>query len=239
MLPLTRERPKALCPVAGRPLVDRALARLGKVIAPGSVAVNAWHFADAVVAHVGDRAHLSVESQLLGTGGGLGALRGWLDGRGALVVNVDAEHDADLGAFVEGWDGQRLRFLVGAERASSPASLRPGVPLAAVLMPPAALQELAPERCSVYDRVWQPWEEAGRVDVVAAGGPVVDCGTPGRYLAANLWRSQGRTVVGERAVVQGEAAHCVLWEGAVVAPGERLDHAIRTSAGRTVLVRRL
>ena len=67
------------------PLLDIALARVAGfgLSGPARVAVNAWYLSDQVVAAVGDRAHLSVEStpQPLGTAGGLGALRDWIGGR--------------------------------------------------------------------------------------------------------------------------------------------------------------
>ena len=49
--------------------------------------------------------------------------------------------------------------------------------------------------------------------------------------------SGGRSVVGAGAVVAGEVRGSVVWPGAVVAAGELLVDAIRTTAGRTVLVR--
>src|SRR5438105_1910026 len=81
--PLTRVRPKVLCPVGNVPLLDVNLARVRAVVGdgPDRVAVNAHHHADAVVAHVGDRAHVSVEpGEALGTAGGVARLRPWLDG---------------------------------------------------------------------------------------------------------------------------------------------------------------
>ena len=83
--PLTERLPKALCPVGNVPLLDRALARLAGLglAGPDRVAVNACYLGDQVVAHVGDRAHLSVEpGDPLGTAGGVARLRDWIDGRG-------------------------------------------------------------------------------------------------------------------------------------------------------------
>jgi mannose-1-phosphate guanylyltransferase/MurNAc alpha-1-phosphate uridylyltransferase len=45
-------------------------------------------------------------------------------------------------------------------------------------------------------------------------------------------------VVGEGARVTGTVQRCVVWPGAVVAAGEHLVDAVRTTAGRTVMVRR-
>lgn len=236
--PLTCERSKALCPVGGVPLVDLALAALGGVgLGPGSVAVNAHHLADALEAHVEGRAHVSVEPVLLGTGGAIGHLRPWLDGRAAVVVNADAVHDVPLRRLLDGWDGDRLRFL--AVEGHEPPRLDRGLRLVAVAMPWAAIRTVPDEPCSVAEVLWTPWSEAGRTELLAVPGQFVDCGTPASYLGANLWRSGGATVVGEGAVVAGRADRCVIWPGAVVAAGECLVDTIRTTEGRTVVVRRL
>ena len=80
--PLTLLRPKPLCPVAATTPLDLALDRVTPYVPPGSTAVNAHHLADQIVAHVGDRAHVSVEAPVaLGTAGAVGALRGWLGAR--------------------------------------------------------------------------------------------------------------------------------------------------------------
>ena len=70
---------------------------------------------------------------------------------------------------------------------------------------------------------------------------VLDCGTPQRYLAANLAVSGGLTSREGSApgacLPLAEVTRSVLWSGAEVLDGEVLDGAIRTTAGRTVLVR--
>src|SRR5687768_3035588 len=76
--PLTTIRPKPLCPVAGVPLVDLALARLAGSV--GGVAVNVHHGRALMEAHLTGRVHLSAEvDEPLGTAGALGQLRGWID----------------------------------------------------------------------------------------------------------------------------------------------------------------
>ena len=64
-------------------------------------------------------------------------------------------------------------------------------------------------------------EEAGADDVA------VDCGTPSDYLAANLHAGGGRSVVDPSAVVEGTVERCVVWDGAYVAPHERLVEVVR------------
>ena len=230
--PLTLERPKPLCPVGGVPVIDRSLAACAGVAE--AVAVNLHHGADALDAHLPANVHRSIERVLLGTGGAVGALLGWVGGRALLVRNADVVDAGDLRALVQGWDGERIRALV-----VGPPGTRfgPGVRLAAVLHPWAAVAGLPARRCSIHTEVWAPWDAAGRIETLTTDGPWFDVGTPRGYLDANLWVSGGATVVGAGARVDGRAERCVLWEGTRVRPGEHLRDAIRTTAGRTVLVR--
>jgi NDP-sugar pyrophosphorylase family protein len=74
--PLTNDRPKALVEVAGRTLLEIALARL-RALGIRDVMVNVHHFADMVFEYLtahdnfGMRIELSREEGLLDTGGGL------------------------------------------------------------------------------------------------------------------------------------------------------------------------
>ena len=71
------------------------------------------HHAAQIVAHVGSRAHLSVEEpDALGTAGAVGKLLPWIGGRAVLTLNADAWHDEPLAALTDGWDGATIRMLV-------------------------------------------------------------------------------------------------------------------------------
>ncbi len=239
LAPLTRELPKPLCPVGNRPLLDLALERLGPVCGGASeVAVNLHHGAAAIAAHLEGSAswaavHPSHErDRPLGTAGALGHLRGWLDGRAALVVNADAWTTASPDVLVADWDGERPRVLVvGGE-------FGPAASVAAALVPWPVIAALPDGPCGLYERVWAHHAAAGTLEVVCCDDPFVDCGTPARYLRANLHSSGGAAVVDPTAVVRGSLERAVVWAGAEVAAGERLVDAVRTSAGQTVLVRR-
>ena len=260
--PLTLARPKALCPVGGVPLLDLALDRLAPVVGtgPDALAVNAHHHADQVVAHVGGRAHVSVEApEALGTAGALGALRGWLDGRDVLLTNADAYLAAGLGAFADGWDGERCRLLcvpVAGTGLRADFTGPDGAGLryvGACLLPRRLVVPLAAEPSGLYEVLWREEAAAGRLDLVTtsdvgADGTVLDCGTPAQYLAANLdavRRAGGSvvrptalvsgrvvdSVVGAGAVVEGDVERCVVWDGARVRAGERLVEVVRTDDG--------
>src|SRR5690349_194199 len=112
--PLTLVRPKALCPVDNVPLVDLAIGSASTVAE--AIAVNVHHGRPVMESHLAGRVHLSIEErEALGTAGGVANLKDWVGGRNALVLNADAWHDADLVAFVRGWDGERVRLLIAGE----------------------------------------------------------------------------------------------------------------------------
>jgi N-acetyl-alpha-D-muramate 1-phosphate uridylyltransferase len=234
--PLTRLRPKALCPVGDLPLVDLALERVAPVaggVAAERIAVNVHAGRAAMEAHLAGRVHLSVEEQHpLGTAGALGRLREWLAGRPALVVNADAWCPGSLAPFLDGWDRRTVRLLLVEED-----ELHPRSRVAGALMPWPDLAVLEPEPSGLYEVSWRPAAEQGRLEVVRHEGAFIDCGTPAEYLAANLAASGGRSVIGAGAVVDGEVVRSVVWPGAVVHAGEELVDAIRADGRVTVLVR--
>jgi MurNAc alpha-1-phosphate uridylyltransferase len=239
LMPLTRERPKPLCPVGERALLDWSLEALRPAV--DEVAVNAHHFWEQIRDHLRSDAsttsghvapHLSVEHDVaLGTAGALGALRDWLDGRSALIVNADTWHRADLSAFVAGWDGERVRLLTSTALPFGPRSA-----VVASLLPWSIVATIEATPAGLWERVWRAELTEGRLDAVHHAGTVVDCATPRDYLAANLAWSGGESVVGDGAVVEGSARRCVLWPGARVHPHEHLVDAVRTPT-MTVLVR--
>ena len=233
LFPLTRHRPKALCPVAGVPLVDIAVDRLRSL--SGAVAVNVHHGRAALEAHLATRGglHLSIEEdEALGTAGALGQLRPWIDGRPVVVVNADGWTPAGAGALLEGWDGETVRVLIVGGGPLGPRSL-----VAGSLVPWSWARDLPAIPTGLYERVWRPAAAEGRLETVAFDAPFVDCGTPASYLAANLIASGGASVIDPTARVEGRVVRSVVWDGAAVAPGEVLVDAIRFSPRGTVLVR--
>ena len=258
--PLTRRRPKALCPVGNVPLVDLAIARAAAVVAPEAIAVNVHHGRAAIEAHLASSpVHLSIEeAQALGTAGAIGHLRPWLDGRPALILNADAWCHPDLGALLDGWDGRHVRILVPGD---APFGPRSGI--VASLLPAAAAAHLDAVPSGLWEVCWRDRLAAGEVETVAHHGPFVDCGTPAQYLDANLQAVAlagasivdptaavdprmatdpvldpvTDSVVGAGAHVAGTVRATVLWPGAEVRPAEHLDHAVRTDDGTTVLIR--
>ncbi|MEJ3745276.1 sugar phosphate nucleotidyltransferase [Actinomycetes bacterium KLBMP 9797] len=247
--PLTDHLPKALCPVGNVPLLDRALAHVAAIglTGPASVAVNASYLADQVVAHAGDRVHLSVEPGVpLGTAGGVGNLRDWIAGRGVLVGNADAYLTGDVTQLLAGWDGETVRLLgVPADRAEFSGHRFAGFSL----LPWRYVRDLPPEPAELVKAVWRPAEAAGHLRVVTHRGTYLDTGTPSHYLAANLHATGTgnllapdatvtggceRSVVGAGAEVHGKLTRAVVWPGGYVGPDEHLVDAIRAGTSLTI-----
>jgi mannose-1-phosphate guanylyltransferase/MurNAc alpha-1-phosphate uridylyltransferase len=257
--PLTELLPKALCPVGNVALLDHALARIAGLglAGPAEVAVNAAYLAEQVVAHVGGRAHLSVEPDgPLGTSGGIARLRDWIDGRGVLVGNADAyladprrEPGKDVATLLDGWTGETVRMLT--------RPLPPGVTggfsgqrfAGFSLLPWRYVRDLADQRSDLVRTVWRPAEAVGELELISYDGVYIDTGTPADYLKANLHAAAGGSlvdpsatitgratdsVIGARATVEGTVTRTVVWPGAVVTASESLTDMIRAGTNLTV-----
>lgn len=246
--PLTTVRPKPLCPVGNRPMLDLAIERVRPHVR--QVAVNAHYLAEQVVAHLaGTDVTVSVETpEVLGTAGALGALRDWVDGRDVLVHNADAWLSDPLDRLVDGWTGERPRLLVqpaGAQRADFGDRRFVG----ASLLPGALAARLPARPHGLPEAVWDPAWQRGELELVDAAGTAIDCGTVRDYLRANRCAAGGENLVGEGSHVAGELAgsvvghgcvidgdlvRSVVWDGCVVHRGERLVDAVRATEHLTV-----
>jgi len=175
------------------------------------------------VSHERDRA--------LGTAGAIGKIRPWLDGRGVLVINADAWTTASLSHLLSGWDPTTARVLVVGH------GFGPTAKVAGALVPWVDVAALRDTPAGLYETCWAEHHRSGTLDVVTCDAQFVDCGTPADYLAANLLATSGVSSVDPTATVRGVITRCVIWPGAVVEAGEELTDAVRTTSGRTVLVR--
>ena len=121
MRPLTATRPKPLVEVAGRTLLDRALAHLAAAGVARAV-VNVHYMADRIEAHLAARApglqiRISDErARLLETGGGVAHALPLLDADPFLVVNSDNlwvdGASPTLAALARHWDAARMDALL-------------------------------------------------------------------------------------------------------------------------------
>ena len=257
--PLTELLPKALCPVGNVALLDRALARVAGLglAGPATVAVNAAYLAEQIVAQVGDRAHLSVEHDgPLGTSGGVGRLREWINGRGALVGNADAyladhqrEPGKDIAALLDGWTGETVRMLTRPVPPGDTGGFSGQRFAGFSLLPWRYIRDLTDQPSELVRTAWRPAEAAGDLELVPYDGIYIDTGTPADYLRANLHAAAGGSlvatdaritgrvtdsVIGANATVAGAVTRTVVWPGASVAATETLTDTIRAGTNLTV-----
>jgi NDP-sugar pyrophosphorylase family protein len=104
--PVTDHMPKALVPVAGRPMIEFALLLLRRH-GVRDIIINLHHFGSQIEDHLGDgrrfdvNIHYSQESELLETGGGLLKAKAFLQHDTFIVINTDALIDVDLAAVLK------------------------------------------------------------------------------------------------------------------------------------------
>jgi NDP-sugar pyrophosphorylase family protein len=104
--PLTDSMPKALVPVAGRPMIEYALLLL-RHYGIREIMINLHHFGAQVEKHLGDGKTLglkisySEEPELLDTGGGLLKAKPFLQNETFIVINTDALIDLNLADLID------------------------------------------------------------------------------------------------------------------------------------------
>jgi len=117
--PVTLSRPKALVEVGGKTLLDHALDRLAEAGVADAV-VNTHHLADRIARHLASRTwpriHLSHESEILDTGGGIARALPLLGPDPFYVVNAKivwqgGRKDALL-QLAEAWNGTEMDGLL-------------------------------------------------------------------------------------------------------------------------------
>jgi MurNAc alpha-1-phosphate uridylyltransferase len=106
----TQAKPKPLVEVGGKTLIDRVLDRLAEAGVTRAV-VNVHHFADLLLAHLGQRGRPRIEisderAQLLNTGGGIVRALPMLDGKPFLLANSDS-------IWIEGASPNLARLVAG------------------------------------------------------------------------------------------------------------------------------
>ena len=154
--PLTELRPKALCPVANRPLVDWALDRVAPHVS--RTAVNVHHHREQLLAHLSGRdVHVSVEEPVaLGTAGALGRLRDWVAGAAVLLTNADSwspggPGPARRGCWTAGTASGRACSAAATRRAADFGDLRY---VGSALLPWWSIRDLPPTPAGLYEVSW-------------------------------------------------------------------------------------
>lgn len=104
--PLTDTIPKALVPVAGRPMIEYPLLLL-RHYGITEIVINLHHLGEKIEARLGDGKELglriaySKEKELLDTGGGLLQAKSFLQGGAFVLINTDVIIDLPLQAAID------------------------------------------------------------------------------------------------------------------------------------------
>ncbi|OGV47352.1 MAG: hypothetical protein A2X46_00200 [Lentisphaerae bacterium GWF2_57_35] len=221
LLPLTRETPKPLMPLWGRPLLDHLL-RMLRIWGVEEVLINLHHRPDVLASWLwqrpadGLRLTLSYEPEILGTGGGL-AKASWFFGREPFwLVNADVAADLDPTPFIQAMHSGKNLAAVWLDEHRGPRTVEmrkgavrcfqsptPGAPGTGTfcglhLLSPRILDYLPPEGFSTivagYEQAMKNGERIAGLCQPASFW--ADIGTPEQYLDAHretleAWR-QGR-----------------------------------------------
>ena len=129
--PITDTLPKALVPVASKPLIEHVMTKIaaakneegGPLV--DSFVVNVHHFADKLVSWIEDQKDFHIDisdetAQLLETGGALHHARKYLEGCGSFLIhNVDIFTSADLGWFASQCRPDSIATLMFSDRKTS------------------------------------------------------------------------------------------------------------------------
>lgn len=120
MRPLTDSLPKALVPVAGKPLIDHVLDRLRDAGVERAV-VNVHHFAEQMEAHLGQRTDLEIliadeRAALLDSGGSIKRAADKLGREPIFLANIDSlwleGETPALEALKAAWDPMAMDILL-------------------------------------------------------------------------------------------------------------------------------
>lgn len=211
---LTRDTPKPMLPVAGRPFLDHLIAKAAGhgfetiLLLAGHHApvIEAWLVAEAVAARHGVEIALSIEPEPLGTGGALVHARDRLDDA-FLLVNGDTWFDFDWRALAEAegfaatlalreipdadryetveLDGGRVARFVARSGRATPGLINGGVYRLAREAIPSVDGAISLEATVLPDLC-----RAGRLGGRVFAGAFIDIGVPESYAAAQVLLSR-------------------------------------------------
>lgn len=202
---LTKDRPKPLIKVAGRALIDHAIA-LGDDAGARPVAVNLHYLGGQIAAHLALRPDIRLSQEdgaILDTGGGLRAAMALLDHADTVMtLNSDAVWDGPnpLSLLQKNWDPQSMDALLllaplpqalgrqgggdfGLDPRNGSIARAKGDPsalvyLGAQIVRTAGLDQI-PEQVFSLNRLWDMAIAAGRAKGIIYPGRWCDVGHPG------------------------------------------------------------
>jgi len=227
MRPLSDVMPKPALPLPEGSVVGSAV-RLAARSGVRRVVVNCWHLADQMrrvlgeIALPGIELLVSLETELMGTAGGLALARdrGLLEDRGPVLVlngdvlfdttlepliaeHADRDHLVTLGLLPHPDPGRWSRVCLEAAGLVT-SILPPGVSRAgerpflypgAMVVSRRSLNAIPIAKCEIPDHIWRPAQADGRLGGAVIAGSWREIGTPQDYLAAVLHLVGTRQVV--------------------------------------------
>jgi len=216
MMPLTKDIPKPMVVLKGRPLIDHVLDRIAAAGVPRAV-VNVHYCADKLQAHVEKREHPKIaisdeRQQLLDTGGGVAKalpLLGpdpflihnsdsvWIEGVGSNLERMFSVWDPDTmdslmllasAATSLGYDGSG-DFAMDKDGRLSRRGERQMVPFVftGVSIAHPRIFEGAPDGPFSMNRLWDRAIDNGRLFGIRLDGLWMHVGTPDALVEAERW----------------------------------------------------
>ncbi|WP_072372887.1 nucleotidyltransferase family protein [Hyphomicrobium sp. NDB2Meth4] len=216
MMPLTKDIPKPMVVLKGRPLIDHVLDRIAAAGVPRAV-VNVHYCADKLQAHVEKRTHPKIaisdeRQQLLDTGGGVAKalpLLGpdpflihnsdsvWIEGVGSNLERMFSVWDPDTmdslmllasAATSLGYDGSG-DFAMDKDGRLSRRGERQMVPFVftGVSIAHPRIFEGAPDGAFSMNRLWDRAIDNGRLFGIRLDGLWMHVGTPEALVEAERW----------------------------------------------------
>lgn len=263
LTPFTSHTPKPLFPVFDRTLLELAVHSLAQA-GVRDIVVNAYHLAPQVVAAVrelstrlpGVDLQVSIEPELMGTGGGLAYARSRFGGRDVVVVNSDVVAEwnvAELCRAHRQWHSAATLVLESGEAHPSLRTTRVGegnlvheiagesmrgagwgVFSGLYVLAPEAYGMLPARPCSVVTQAISPLVKRGAVRALTGSFPWCDLGTWERLwhwtrlvLAGDsAWEFVRRRSPGRFADGETELAGGLLRGPAYVGPGVNIDGTV-------------
>ncbi|SDW97504.1 MurNAc alpha-1-phosphate uridylyltransferase [Celeribacter indicus] len=191
---LTRDLPKPMIEVAGRPLVDHAIAQLAGV---GRLVANLHYFPEKLATHLASAGVETVfEPELLETGGGLKNALDRFTGEAVFTMNTDAVWKGPRAAEVlaAAWDPTRMdALLLTVPHAHAHGHAGPGdfdigpeghlvrgretIYTGLQILRTSTLDDIA-ERCFSLNTVWERLLETKRIFGAVYPGEWCDVGHP-------------------------------------------------------------
>jgi mannose-1-phosphate guanylyltransferase len=259
--PLTLELPKPLLPIAGRPVV---VATLEQLVALGveATALNLHHLGDRIRGALGEARGpmplvYSEESNLLGTGGALRPLAGWLADCGSVVlINGDSlcrwplrrllDRHRRTGAAVtlllhRGAEPQRFGGGVAIDNGrvvafrrgvvAWQAAPRHRVFAGAAVLRPELVGDLPEGPSDIVTALYEPLLAAGEtIAALETSRPWFDLGTPERYLEGALTAGlDGLPANGRRVLGDARVAPTARLKRTVIESGAEVSGGARLS----------